>query len=52
MYAVSSARLQSDVDFPRINEIEAQIGAGLIEEVIQVAEGEHQLVSHMMKNRP
>ncbi|EME79116.1 uncharacterized protein MYCFIDRAFT_64015 [Pseudocercospora fijiensis CIRAD86] len=28
----------------QINEIEAKIGAGLIEEVIQVAEGEHELV--------
>jgi NADH dehydrogenase (ubiquinone) 1 alpha subcomplex subunit 5 len=33
----------------RISEIEGQIGAGLIEEVIQVAEGELKLVDIMAK---
>jgi NADH dehydrogenase (ubiquinone) 1 alpha subcomplex subunit 5 len=33
----------------RISEIESRIGAGLIEEVIQVAEGEHKLVDEMVK---
>jgi NADH dehydrogenase (ubiquinone) 1 alpha subcomplex subunit 5 len=31
--------------------LESQIGAGLIEEVIQVAEGEHKLVDEMAKAR-
>lgn len=34
----------------RVSEIENQIGAGLIEEVIQVAEGELKLVDHMYKS--
>jgi NADH dehydrogenase (ubiquinone) 1 alpha subcomplex subunit 5 len=33
----------------RINELESRLGAGLIEEVIQVAEGEHKLVDEMVK---
>lgn len=33
----------------RISEIENKIGAGLIEEVIQVAEREHQLVDAMLE---
>lgn len=36
----------------RINEIEQQIGAGLIEEIIQVAEGEKTLVEDMVENKP
>ncbi|KAL8931307.1 MAG: hypothetical protein Q9211_007068 [Gyalolechia sp. 1 TL-2023] len=36
----------------QIAEIEDQIGGGLIEEVIQVAEGEHQLVDIMLESRP
>ncbi|KAF2442935.1 hypothetical protein P171DRAFT_433307 [Karstenula rhodostoma CBS 690.94] len=32
-----------------INELETRLGAGLIEEVIQVAEGEHKLVDEMVK---
>ncbi|KAK7187989.1 hypothetical protein DPSP01_003125 [Paraphaeosphaeria sporulosa] len=32
-----------------INELETRLGAGLIEEVIQVAEGEHKLVDEMIK---
>jgi len=35
----------------RIEEIENKIGAGLIEEVIQVAEGENQLVDVMIQDR-
>jgi NADH dehydrogenase (ubiquinone) 1 alpha subcomplex subunit 5 len=38
-----------DADEGRISEVESQIGAGLIEEVIQVAEGEHKLVDEMVK---
>lgn len=34
----------------RISEIEHKIGAGLIEEVIQVAEGELKLVDEMSKS--
>jgi hypothetical protein len=36
---------------PRINEIENKIGAGLIEEVIMVAEGELGLVDEMIASR-
>jgi len=32
-----------------ISELESRIGAGLIEEVIQVAEGEHKLVDVMIE---
>ncbi|KXS98596.1 hypothetical protein AC578_4334 [Pseudocercospora eumusae] len=35
----------------QINEIEGKIGAGLIEEVIQVAEGEHELVRTMAESQ-
>ena len=38
------------INWDRISEIESQIGAGLIEEVIQVAEGEHKLVDEMIKS--
>ncbi|KAJ4360109.1 uncharacterized protein N0V89_000669 [Didymosphaeria variabile] len=34
---------------PQISELESRLGGGLIEEVIQVAEGEHQLVDEMIK---
>jgi len=35
----------------RIHELEQKIGAGLIEEVIQVAEGENKLVDIMIENK-
>lgn len=35
----------------RINTIESQIGAGLLEEIIQVAEGEKALVVTMAENK-
>ena len=35
----------------RIAEIEEKIGAGLVEEVIEVAEGELKLVDTMLKNK-
>lgn len=38
-------------EFARIAEIEDQIGAGLIEEIIQVAEGENQLVDTILESR-
>ncbi|KAF1980220.1 hypothetical protein BU23DRAFT_548405 [Bimuria novae-zelandiae CBS 107.79] len=34
-----------------ISELESRLGAGLIEEVIQVAEGEHKLVGEMIKHK-
>ena len=34
----------------RIDEIETKIGAGLIEEVLQIAEGELTLVSEMIES--
>jgi NADH dehydrogenase (ubiquinone) 1 alpha subcomplex subunit 5 len=36
---------------PRISDLESRLGAGLIEEVIQVAEGEHDLVDTMVKSK-
>lgn len=33
----------------RISDLESRIGAGLIEEVIEVAEGEHKLVDIMIE---
>ena len=36
----------------RIESIENKIGAGLIEEVVQVAEGELELVDEMLRHRP
>jgi NADH dehydrogenase (ubiquinone) 1 alpha subcomplex subunit 5 len=38
-----------ETDTVRISEVESQIGAGLIEEVIQVAKGEHTLVEQMLQ---
>lgn len=35
----------------RIDEIETKLGAGLIEEVVQVAEGELVLVEEMLASR-
>jgi hypothetical protein len=35
----------------RISEIEQKIGAGLIEEIIQVAEGELHLVDEMVRSK-
>jgi len=35
----------------RVSEIENKIGAGLIEEVLQVAEGETMLVEEMLASR-
>lgn len=37
--------------YPRIVEIENQIGGGLIEEVIQVAEGEWKLADVMVESK-
>ena len=36
----------------RISDIESQIGMGLIEEVIQVAEGEQKLATEMLERKP
>lgn len=38
-------------DCCRVNDLENRIGAGLIEEVIQVAEGEYQLVDKMVESK-
>lgn len=35
----------------RINSLEQQLGAGLIEEVIQVAEGENKLIDTLYENK-
>lgn len=45
---MASAKRLTD-DHPRIEELENKIGAGLIEEVIQVAEGELALVDTMIE---
>jgi NADH dehydrogenase (ubiquinone) 1 alpha subcomplex subunit 5 len=34
-----------------ISDLESKLGAGLIEEVIQVAEGEHMMVDTMIKSK-
>lgn len=39
------------MDTLRIAEIENKIGAGLIEEVIEVAEGENKLVDTILESR-
>ena len=41
----------ADLPCSRINEMETQIGAGLIEEVIQVAQGELKLVDSMLESK-
>lgn len=41
----------ADVDLSRIEELENKIGAGLIEEVIEVAEGELALVDTMVESK-
>lgn len=38
--------------FGRVEEIEQKIGAGLIEEVVQMAESELKLVDYMLQARP
>ena len=40
-----------DAKSNRISELENRLGGGLIEEVIQVAEGEHKLVDEMIKHK-
>lgn len=42
----------ADFRLHRIVEIENRIGAGLIEEVVQVAEGELKLVEVMLETKP
>lgn len=36
----------------RVHTLEQQIGAGLIEEIVEVAEGELQLIETMEKSKP
>jgi NADH dehydrogenase (ubiquinone) 1 alpha subcomplex subunit 5 len=40
-----------NADEGRISDLESKLGAGLIEEVIAVAEGEHNLVDTMVKSK-
>lgn len=42
--------MADELDF-RVSELETRIGAGLIEEVIQVAEGEHRLVDTLLQSK-
>lgn len=48
-YVCPSAAMAFAHNKIRIAELESRIGGGLIEEVVQVAEGEHQLVDHMIE---
>ncbi|KAF2762973.1 Ndufa5, NADH-ubiquinone oxidoreductase subunit [Pseudovirgaria hyperparasitica] len=51
--AITKARLRTkQAADGEISDIETQIGAGLIEEVIQVAEGELELVKNMITAKP
>ena len=36
---------------PRVEQLEAELGAGLLEEVIQVAEGENELVDTILESK-
>lgn len=49
--AVPRIESEPPLSVEQINEIESKIGAGLIEEVIQVAEGESNLVDTMLQNK-
>lgn len=50
MYSKLSMQSVSNI-WCRVSEIEHKIGAGLIEEVVQVAEGELILVEEMLASR-
>lgn len=41
----------ANANFYRVEELENKIGAGLIEEVIQVAEGELKLIDTMVQSK-
>lgn len=43
--------LNDNFDQCRISDLESKLGAGLIEEVIQVAEGEHMIVDKMIESK-
>ena len=43
--------VEPPLDAEQINDIEVKIGAGLIEEVVQVAEGELSLVDEMLESK-
>ena len=43
--------VEPPLDADQINDIEVKIGAGLIEEVVQVAEGELSLVDEMLESK-
>ncbi|CAK4023960.1 related to NADH-ubiquinone oxidoreductase [Lecanosticta acicola] len=51
--AAAIPRIESEpaLTVEQVNEIESKIGAGLIEEIIQVAEGESKLVDIMLENK-
>ncbi|KAI9710080.1 MAG: hypothetical protein M1820_002882 [Bogoriella megaspora] len=50
-FGLPELELEPPLTREQIGELESKIGAGLIEEVIQVAEGEHRLVNEMIKSR-
>lgn len=51
LYKLSLHQISMLISSSRIAEIENQIGGGLIEEVIQVAEGELKLAAIMSKSK-
>jgi len=49
--AIPQIESEPSLSVEQVNEIESKIGAGLLEEVIQVAEGEKTLVETMLENK-
>jgi NADH dehydrogenase (ubiquinone) 1 alpha subcomplex subunit 5 len=46
-----TVKYEHNTNWYSISDLESRLGAGLIEEVIQVAEGEHKLVDTMIKSK-
>lgn len=51
-FTIFSISTRANASFYRVEELENKIGAGLIEEVIQVAEGELKLIDTMVQSKP
>lgn len=49
--SLDASSVEHHSDKGRISDLESKLGAGLIEEVIAVAEGEHNLVDTMTKSK-
>ena len=50
-YVYRNVHVLDSANWNRIDEIETKLGAGLIEEVVQVAEGELLVVEEMLASR-